>query len=311
MKEGEWTKLVLEYELTADNASISSIQINNDNAGHDVANFPLKLAIAGVMVEQYVDPSKTAGRPELKVDTTDYRIYIDNTEYKTVSNFPSSLLEMGKTVTVLLDKNDKIVGYIRSLSKSGYGLLMDVGTGSGSFETTLMVKILGGDNVLTTYETTEKIKAYNGTEVTKMPAAELVTNEPADPKTDWHLWSTNNAKNFEAIPRTWLTDAQKSKAASRKIVYYEVNSDGKIQTILVPSMPEDDPDCKIVMVKDFEYSESNSGPSVLYHSSWPKFLFHASLTGRTETVYRIADDVIKFAAWAQDYSDRPNRYVGG
>lgn len=303
MKEGEWTKLVLEYELTTDNASISSIQINNDNASHDVANFPLKLAIAGVMVEQYVDPSKAAGRPELSVDTTDYHIYIDSTEYKTVSSFPSSLLEMGKTVTVLLDKNDKIVGYIRSLSKTGYGLLMDVGIGNSAFETSLMVKILDGDNVLTTYETTEKIKAYNGTEVTKMPAAELVTNEPADPKTDWHLWSTNNAKNFEAISRTWLTDAEKSKAASRKVVYYEVNSDGKIQTILVPSMPEDNPDCKIVMVKDFEYSESNTTPSVLYHSAWPMFLFHASVVGRTETAYRIADDVIKYAAWAQDYSE--------
>ena len=206
-------------------------------------------------------------------------------------------------MTVLLDKNDKIVGYIRSLSKTGYGLLMDVGIGNSAFETSLMVKILDGDNVLTTYETTEKIKAYNGTEVTKMPAAELVTNEPADPKTDWHLWSTNNAKNFEAISRTWLTDAEKSKAASRKIVYYEVNSDGKIQTILVPSMPEDNPDCKIVMVKDFEYSESNTTPSVLYHSAWPMFLFHASVVGRTETAYRIADDVIKYAAWAQDYSE--------
>lgn len=303
MTEGEWTKLVLEYELTADNAAISSIQINNDNATHDVTTYPMKLALAGVMVEKYVDPNKTTGRPELVVDTTDYDIYIDSKEYKTVSNFPSSLLEMGTTVTVLLDKNDKIVGYITSLQKAGYGMVMDVGRSGGAFGDTLKVKILGTDNVLATYETTEKVKAYNGSEVTKMPAADLVTNEPADPKTDWHLWSTNNAKNFEAIPRTWLTESDKSKAASRKIVYFETNSEGKIHTILVPSMPEDDPDCKIVMVKDFEYNENNTTPSVLYHSYWPKFLVHASTVGRTETAYRLSDNAVRYSVWAQDYAE--------
>lgn len=301
IKADEWKKLELEYELNGTNISVSSIQINNDTVNHDATVYPLRLAIAGVKVERFVDPNLVNGRPQIYVDKTQYDVFVDGTEYKGVSNFPTSLLESGKNVTLLIDGKGRIAGYLPGLEKTGYALLMDVGVLYGAFGNTLQVKLLENDNTLKTYETTEEVKAYNGTEVVKMPAAQLVTNEPADPKTDWHLWSTNNASNFEAVARTYTTEEAKSKAASRKIVYYETNAKGEIKTILVPSMPEDHKEAKIVMIKDFEYDDSGTGQ--LFHSAWPKFLTHSSAIGRAEPVYRISDDLIKYFVWANEYSE--------
>ncbi len=304
INEDEWTKVVLEYELTPNNIGISSIQINTDNATHDITHYPLQLAIAGVTVERFVDPNVATGRPEVRLDTTDYDIYLDGVEYKPVSNFPTSLLELGREVTLLLDSNGKIAGFIRSLATEGFGLLMDVGVVGGAFGSTLQVKIFGNEKI-TTYETTEEIKAFNGTDVVKMPAEQLVTYEPEDPKTGWHLWSYDNADNFEAVPRTWVTDDERSKAASRKVVYYETNSKGQIHTILVPSMPEDHPDAKIVMIKDFEY-----GNDTLYHSQWPKWLTHASVVGRTEPIYRMNDNLVKWFILPNGFTESDYMYGG-
>ena len=54
------------------------------------------------------------------------------------------------------------------------------------------------------------------------------------------------------IRHTWITDDQKSKAASRKIIYYETDAKGDIHTVIVPSIPEDDPECKIKILHDFD-----------------------------------------------------------
>ncbi|MBO5008129.1 MAG: S-layer homology domain-containing protein [Clostridia bacterium] len=308
----QWNKVVMEYDINASNKNVSSIKINNDNKTHTVGTYPYKFYVSGIKVEKYIDPNADAGRPVLTADPTEYEIQIGGNEYTAASGFATSLLELGNSVTLLLDSNNKIVGYIRGLDKSGYGLLMDVGLKDETFGGgRLMLKILDADNKINIYETLAEVKAFNGTDVVKMPAADLVTNEPADPLTDWHLWSTDNAENFEAVPRTWTPESAKSKAASRKLVYYETNSKGEVRTILVPSMPEDHPEARIIMVKDFEYVPTNSGTSTLFHSYWPGFLTHQYTAGRAEPVYIMTNDAMKYWVWADDYGEEDYHYHNG
>ncbi len=302
----EWVEVSFVYTFDEANSEITSIRIDNGSA--KAINYPLNFFFGGMKVEKYIDPN--AGkpvlpdpRPEILLDPTDYEIYIDGKMYRPVTSFPSSLLEMGVTTTLLLDTNGKIAGYLPDQKKAGYGLLMDVGVIGGAFGSTLKVRIFDTDRVIREYETLEEIKAFNGTDVVKMPVESLVTDEPADPMTDWHLWSTNNASNFECVDRTWLTDSARSKAASRKIVYYETNSKGQIHTILVPSMPEDHPDCKISMEKDFEYNKGNENQGILYQSYWARFLTNVNLMQEREPVYRYGKQIPKYYVWPNEYGE--------
>ena len=311
---GEWTEVSFTYTVDTYTAYVSSIRMDSrldDAIDPDALGlYPRKLVLGAVKAEKYIDPN--AGqeeeiipdpRPDVPLDLTDYGIYIDKEKYLPVSSFPSSLLEIGQTVTLLLDRNGKIAGYKADLAKSGYGMIMDVCKINGGFNKGIMVKIMDAGGNISTYETKEEITAYDGTNVTKVPAQSLIANEPIDAMTTHYIWSTDNAANFQEIPRTWLTDEQKSKAASRKLVYYEANSKGQLHTILVPSIPEDNPDCKIKMVKDFEYDESNRGKSILYYSYYPRFLTHAYTSGRLEPVYRLALNCPKWIVWSEDYEE--------
>lgn len=256
---GEWTELSLEYTVSKNNMNVNGIEINNYPGNKDGV-YPIEFFIAGVKAERYVDPNagrnpNTEPRPEIPVDPSEYAVYIDGQKYTQVSTFPSSLLELGNSVTLYLDLNGKIVSYTKSLSGAGYGLLMKAGIDRSGMDAVVKVRILDTENNLKTYELAKEVNAYNGKKVTKMAEETLITDEPSNPMTDWHLWSTNNAENFVCIDRTWLTDSVRSDAASRKMVYYKTNGKGLITTILVPSMPEDNPESKIKMVRNFDAKE--------------------------------------------------------
>ena len=82
-------------------------------------------------------------------------MYIEGQKYTPVSSFPSSLLELGNSVTLYLDLNGKIVGYTKSLSGAGYGLLLNAGIDKSGMDTVVKVRILDTENNLKTYELTK------------------------------------------------------------------------------------------------------------------------------------------------------------
>ena len=302
---GEWTELSLEYTASNSNMNVNGIEMNN-YPGSKEGIYPIMLYVAGIKAERYVDPNagrnpNTEPRPEIPVDPSEYAVYIDGQKYTPVSSFPSSLLELGNSVTLYLDLNGKIVGYTKSLSNAGYGLLLNAGIDKSGMDTVVKVRILDTENNRRTYELAKEVNAYNGKKVTKMAAETLITDEPSNPMTDWHLWSTNNAENFVCIDRTWLTDSVRSDAASRKMVYYKTNGKGQITTILVPSMPEDNPESKIKMIRNFDGKEGKK--TSIFQEYWPKWFMNGSYVDYTEPMYSYAGKIIWFNIWSENYDE--------
>ena len=304
-----WTPIFFEYTVNETNSAVYNVRIDNYTQS---GSYPLNMYLAGVKAERYVDPRgnqnpNLAPRPEIPLDNTEYEITIDGKAYKQAAGFPSSLLELGNSVTLLLDLNDRIVGFTRSLSTEGYGLLINAWIDEDEGEPALWVKILKPDNVLETYKVRNKVKAYDGTGVKTIPAVSLVTDEPSNPMTDWHLWSTNNVENFECVDRTWLTDEQRSRAANCKMVYYRTNSTGQITTILVPSMPENHPEAKIKMVRNFGAKEGEK--KYLFQQNWPRWIMNGSYYDFTELTYCYEGNAVWYNVWSEDYDD--NDYQAG
>ena len=302
---GEWTELSLEYTASNSNMNVNGIQIDN-YPGSKEGIYPVLLYVAGIKAERYVDPNagknpNTEPRPEIPIDPSEYEVYIEGQKYTPVSSFPSSLLELGNSVTLYLDLNGKIVGYTKSLSGAGYGLLLNAGIDKSGVDAVVKVRILDTENNLKTYELTKEVNAYNGKKVTKMAAETLITDEPSNPMSDWHIWSTNNAENFVCIDRTWLTDSVRSDAASRKMVYYKTNGKGQITTILVPSMPEDNPESKIKMIRNFDGKEGEK--TTLFQGYWPRWLINSEYENYTEPMYAYAPGVKWFNIWSEDYDE--------
>ncbi len=306
MVADKWVELTLDFTYTAKFATMAnSVFIDNRPDSYAGQPYPQRLFLAGIRLEKYVDPDSgyIEPRPDIPIDATQYDIYIDGTKYEPVSNFTSSLLKLGDDVTLYLDGFGKVVGYTTKTANKNYALLLNAGLKTGAFKDTLMLKLLGTDNVVREYETLPEIEAFDGTKVRKMPVGELITNQPADPYSSYYIWSTNNASNFECVPRVWLSEKDKSDAASRKIIYFELNKDGKIDKVLVPSMPEDHPDAKIVMAKDFGYSEEYD--DALIQTFWPKWITQADYSHKQhrEYQYRYLASTQAYMAWANDYKD--------
>ena len=55
VKRDQWNEVVLEYTITEENKTVSSIQMNSDNATHNVEYYPLTFTLGAVKVEKYVD----------------------------------------------------------------------------------------------------------------------------------------------------------------------------------------------------------------------------------------------------------------
>ena len=298
LKPHEWQEVSFEYKVSTKNKAAADLRMDASVAD-GAYPYARNTFIAGIRVERLT--SGFGDEYKMPEDKAKYKLYIDGQGYEPVSNLYSSLINMNDKVKLMLDSNNKIVGYILGDTKSAYGLLMDVKVNKGTFKDTLSLKILDSDGELRTYETKEKVNAYDGAKVTKLDAVSLVTNQPADAQTTHYLWSTNNASQFTMIRHTWLTDEEKSKAASRKIIYYETDSKGDIHTVLVPSIPEDDPDCKIKMLHNFKYS--GPGYNNIYQSVGQRMLAFAYATEKEELNFSLNSFATVYEAFPMSYDE--------
>lgn len=247
-----------------------------------------------------------------KIDGVSY----NTTDMQKIAPFRSPILTVGFSAKFYLDREDRIVGCKTSeSSEENVGMLMKIALSDTAFGRPV-VRILtpGGD--IKDFECEEQIEAFDGASVRKISVADLITDMPLDPMTDWHLWSKNNASEFEAVNRTWLSDTNRSNAANRRLVYYSLNSEGRIKRILVPSIPEDVSGGKLEMVYNFGFGFKNGGggglgntgtvdtSKQLYYNKRTKMLVRNDVSGLAvgdETAYRLADDATVFEVLANEY----------
>ncbi len=303
----KWQPITLTYEINEDNIGSRSISIDNSCVTFG-DTYPKNLFVSGVEIEKL---SGAGYNPP--TDLTDYEIFIDDVGYKATEQVYTSLINMSDEVTLYLDSHNRIAGFERENTKSNYGLLLDVGVENDNFgKDYLKIKMLDSDGVMRVYDTLDKVKAWDGNAVSKLDAKSLITNEPIDIETSNYLWSTNNSRNFSAVNRVYLTDDTKSDFASRKIVYYETNKDGKISKILVPTIPEDNPEAKICMVRDFhmaEWENESGGKSeTLWFYAGPRlisFRYAWDYKGRPrkEMTYRVSNTATVYEALALNYDE--------
>lgn len=300
----KWSEISFEYTVDETNKNVTSVRIDN-NAGNGEL-YPLRLYLAGIKVEKLTADGGFKGEEYIPpTDTGRYELYINGYGYKAADGFYASMVPGSEEVTLLLDCNNRIAGFIAEEEKSSYGLLLNVIKSSD--DTSLSLIILETDGTRRTYETTENVRAYNGSSVVKMPAVNLVTDQPSDPMTDWHLWSTDNAVNFRNLNRLWLTDKDKSKAASRKIIYYKTNAEGKINTIIVPSVPEDNPECRIKMVSNYDVDTWRSRGVVNVTIGSRQIVYANSLDmfdqKRERVTYKVSNTAVLYEAFSMDYDE--------
>ncbi len=309
----KWSEISFEYEINDANKNVTGIRIDNET---ESGVYPLRLYLAGVKVERAAAAEKSGEDYVLPQDDGRYKLFIGGKGYEPVRSLYSSMIPTDGEVTLLLDYRGRIAGYLKGESKSSYGLLLNAGIKDNALdEDTLQLRILDSDGKVRTYETMKKVRAYNGSEVTKIAAASLITDQPSDPMTDWHLWSTNNAANFRLLQRNWITDSIKSKAASRKIIYYETNPEGLIKTVIVPSVPEDNPDCKLHMINNYDVDTwRNRG--YLSMSVGSRQIAYASdldlkSNKRDETLFTIANRALVYEAFPMNYDEEDYSLIPG
>lgn len=309
----KWSEISFEYEVNDRIKNITNIRIDNEAKS---GVYPLRLYLAGVKVERAAAAEKDGEDYILPQDDGRYKLFIGGKGYEPVRSLYSSMIPTDGEVTLLLDYRGRIAGYLKGESKSSYGLLLNAGIKDNALdEDTLQLRILDSDGKVRTYETMKKVRAYNGSEVTKIAAASLITDQPSDPMTDWHLWSTNNAANFQLLQRNWITDSIKSRAASRKIIYYETNPEGLVKTVIVPSVPEDNPDCKLHMISNFNLDTWRNRGNMRMSVGSRQLAYTTVLDPwnkeRTETSFSIANRALVYEAFPMSYDEEDYSVVHG
>ncbi len=206
--------------------------------------------------------------------TGDGAFVINGETYKLAAGFDASAISVGSESVFYLDAAGKIAYYDPDAMVSGvgkYGVIMGISTGSDKYSYP-SIKVLNENGDLEILEMEKEIEAYVGTPTSggmyKVPVQNLVYTAPVTEADTWSLtyiadangvmrqtisaymlWYADNAANFTYDKtRTtttgkfynfpWLTDEEKSDIASRKPIYYELNADGRVKTVIVPNCPE-------------------------------------------------------------------------
>ncbi len=207
----------------------------------------------------YISRKKETG---IIQEITDDNIYVINGQtYKRYPDLLASELTVGKNAVYLIDIYGNIVNYSDDTAESGsYALLMDVHVpaANSGLDVYPQIRILKTDGEYETALCENKVKAYNDMSgnVELVNFADLICTDAVELDyanvSPYMLWYTNNSANFtydirannlagayqkRFYYRPWLSTQEKSDIASRKIIYYETNADGRIDTIIVPDVP--------------------------------------------------------------------------
>lgn len=266
--------------------------------------------LTGTHRDIYVSDNVVTGKVT-EVSQTGY-CTIDGENYKVDKSVTENLL--GVSASFFIDISGKIIGRKTDASSlDGYGFLMDVHVpGNGGFANYPRVKILTAEGDMREYEAEKEIVAYNpySGSVEKTPFEKLV-NTGVTPKGyggeyDYMIWHEQNSANFtydtkysdyskQFYWRPWLSDEDKSDIASRKPIYYKINSDGRIVKIIVPDIP--DGENRITLLNN------NNRYTFTYNSTSSTALDESASTTGNVPHYRIAKDATVFSVLAVDYDD--------
>ena len=239
--------------------------------------------------------------------------FIDGVGYELWNTFPESLMQLGAYGEFYINAEGFIVGINKAnINYSYYGLLMDVSDTKNP-----KIKVITSEGELKIFECEDKIWAYNGTAVAKTKFEDLVcytTVEKGYKNVPKHmLWYENNAANFtyddnskygEGKAFYWrpgLTESDKSDAASRKPIYYELNDAGKVKKIIVPDIPiaEENKLTSLNTIDD-EYQSFWA-----YRSTNPCI---GNLSGKK--TYRISTNAVAYACLTRTYGEEDYKYAG-
>lgn len=313
----KWTTIEPEWTLTGNASNIHGLRMNI-GGGKGAATsytkpFPATVYYSGNI--KFLMEEEVIATPVTPPETCKYEVAVNGNKYRIADTFPNSILlwsplGIGSKATFLLDHEGRIAGYISGKSQSGdYGIILNAFPEEGDYQRGI-VRMLTSDGKIKVLECADKISGFDGTGIVKKPLSYFITDSPSDPKTDWHIWSTNNSSNFQLTPRTWLTTENKSRAASRKLVYYKTDSEGLITQILVPSMPIEMQQSKIKMLRNFNCTSlTSSANAVVYRKGFDYLMVNnqnTPLEGESKS-YKLSDDVLVFKIasneyWEEDYS---------
>ena len=240
--------------------------------------------------------------------------FIENTAYKLWNTFPESLIPIGTYGDFHINAEGFIVGINKSnINYNYYGLLMDV-----SDSKVPKIKVLTSEGELKVFECEEKIWAYNGTAVAKTKFENLIcytkVEEGYNNVPKYMLWYENNAANFtydtdgkygEGKAFYWrpgLNESDKSDAASRKPIYYELNDKGKVRKIIVPDIPIAEENKLTSLNADNDgfmdfWTYRNADPSIATPVNGGK-------------AYRISSNAIAYSCLARTYEEEDYKYAG-
>lgn len=275
----------------------------------------------GVVISVYASENKKYARiytsttvveGTLTVINPDGKYYIDGKAYEKLETIPDSVMKLGVKSRFYLNKEGFIAGLdTDNVNYSYYGLLMNASTNGGEY-----IQVLTSAGELKTLECEERIYAFDGTAVTKVDFSSLICYTEVDkgygnvPK--HMLWYTRNAKNFtydtnnysstdtQFYWRPGLSEQDKSNAASRKPIYYELNDKGKVRKIIVPDIGGEDNKISSMNVID--------GTN---HTFWAPRSANLSISNSTSaTTYRVSSNAIAYSCLARTYDAEDYKYAG-
>ena len=291
------------------------VSISRDLSGKRYTLRVSNKKITGEILEMSDDGEYTIRVEDDSIVTSEGDKVTFDAVYKKSNSFPGELLYLGLYTTFYLDTEGNIAALEMASSLNGsYGLILGYGEGSKGINSYPQFKILTSDGTTLILEAEKKITAYNPNtnKVEKTEVSRLVDTaanvSAANQK--YYLWLTENQSNFDAESgatdntkpfyyRPWLSDKEKSDIASRKMVYYKTNKDGRITTILVPDIPDTKHNKLTLMNTAGRYGYTYvSGAYLVYDPS----AGDESITGGNDYI-KIAEDATVFSGIALDYSE--------
>ncbi len=267
-----------------------------------------------------ISRKSTEGIIDSVTDNNEY--IVGDASYELIENYVSDIPAPGGEYELFLDFKDNIT-YVQQITVAGgnYALLMNASAIRRSgIDAYPQIRVLKSDGKYETLECETELKAVdplNPASVTTIDYYNLICNDDVNEgytnTGKYYLWYTDNDKNFTYdirysgsdyaynrgfYYRPWLSDYEKSDIASRKVIYYKLNSKGRVCELIVPdykdsSTPINSSERKLTMLN------TNNGYGVTYRDETNVALDEVNME-----VIRISPQATVFAGLAVDYSEK-------